>query len=97
MSDILQDARDWLAAVPARIGTHWPDCHTDRHHAPCLVRKLADEIERLRLTPEEASAIAGASEAYANRHRQGVGLENDTPIECEKIAATLAAIVERLG
>lgn len=49
-SDILDDAQAWIDAIPERIGTHWPECHTDRHHATCLVRKLIAEIERLRTT-----------------------------------------------
>lgn len=46
--DIVADAKAWLDSLPERIGTHWPNCHTDRHHAACLVRKLMEEAKRLR-------------------------------------------------
>lgn len=49
MSDILADARVWLAdeGVGERMGrTHGEECH--RWHLTCLVSRLADEIARLR-------------------------------------------------
>lgn len=49
MSDILVDAREWLADAPvgARMGrTHDETCH--RRHLECLVRRLVEEVERLR-------------------------------------------------
>lgn len=49
MSDILVDAREWLADAPVgeRMGrTHDETCH--RRHLECLVRRLVEEVERLR-------------------------------------------------
>ena len=49
MSDILADARVWLAeeGIGERMGrTHGEECH--RWHLTCLVSRLADEIARLR-------------------------------------------------
>jgi hypothetical protein len=63
MNDIIDDAQAWLDAIPERFGiTHWDECHTDRHHATCLVRKLIAEAERmrserLRLTDAERESI----------------------------------------
>jgi hypothetical protein len=47
--DILADARVWLSQYEGQIGTHSEDCH--QWHAPCLVARLAREVERLRAAP----------------------------------------------
>ena len=49
MSDILAYAREWLADAPVgeRMGrTHDSECY--KRHRECLVRRLADEVARLR-------------------------------------------------
>ena len=49
MSDILADARRWIAAegVGETMGrTHDTECH--QRHLTCLVTRLADEVARLR-------------------------------------------------
>ena len=46
-SDIVVDARQWLADIGGeRLQTHSKNCH--RWHTSCLVGKLIREIERLR-------------------------------------------------
>ena len=49
MSDILSDAREWLADAPVgdRMGrTHDSECY--KRHRECLVARLVAEIARLR-------------------------------------------------
>jgi len=49
MSDIVADAKTWLADIGSgqRLQTHSENCH--RRHSTCLVLKLIREIGRLRL------------------------------------------------
>ena len=46
MSDIVADAKAWLADCGQRLQTHSENCH--QWHPSCLVGKLTREIERLR-------------------------------------------------
>ena len=55
-SDIVADARQWLANMGGeRLQTHSKNCH--RWHTSCLVAKLIGEVERLR-TPLEQRVSA---------------------------------------
>ena len=54
-----------------------------------------EEVARLRLTDAEQDAIEAAANAYQRRFDDGVGLLNDGPSECGKIAATLRGLLER--
>jgi len=53
-----------------------------------LLEEAAREIERLRLTDAEREAICQAVTAYDG---------NDDDEQCERIAATLRRLLERLG
>lgn len=91
MSDILDDAQAWLDSIPEPIRSHWTECHTNRHHATCLVRKLLAEAERMRterfrLTAEEREAIETA-DAYMS----AAGCRNTNAQD------TLRGLLERLG
>jgi hypothetical protein len=46
-SDIVADAKAWLADCGQRLQTHSENCH--QWHSSCLVGKLTREVERLRL------------------------------------------------
>ena len=58
MSDIVADAKAWLADCGQRLQTHSENCH--KWHPTCLVGKLTREIERLRLL---VPPIAGTVDA----------------------------------
>lgn len=88
MSDILDDAQAWLDALPLCIGTHFPGCHTRPNHAPCLVRRLMDEIARLRITDEEREAIERGYYALT-------GVE-DMSVECVRRDAEAADTLRKL-
>ena len=73
MSDIVRDAKAWLADVrPRRIPdgrTHHATCHET--HIECLVERLVAEVERHRMTQEERAGVAWASresEEWANEN-----------------------------
>jgi hypothetical protein len=97
MNDIIDDAQAWLDAIPERFGiTHWDECHTDRHHATCLVRKLIAEAERmrsqrLRLTDEEREAIQLAAEVVDDEY-YGTNCKKELAA-----AATLRSLLARLA
>jgi hypothetical protein len=44
MSDLLADAREWLATQGDRVQTHSGECH--RWHPACLVSRLVRELSR---------------------------------------------------
>ena len=70
MIDILADARRWIAAegVGETMGRcHDEECH--KRHLTCLVRRLADEIARLR---QERDALL-ESEAWGVNCRPSEG------------------------
>ncbi len=60
MTDIVSDAREWLDGYAGRESTHSAKCHG--WHDACLISRLVDEIERLRLTKEERQAIESAAD-----------------------------------
>jgi hypothetical protein len=84
MSDILADYREWRAQQAARVSTHSGGCHM--WHKDCMIHRLADALERARLTDEEREAIREAVGAYN---------DNDDDEDCAKIAATLHGLLKR--
>ena len=60
MSDIVADAKAWLADIGSsqRLQTHSGNCH--KWHSTCLVRKLTREIERLRTLATHATPSEGS-------------------------------------
>jgi hypothetical protein len=97
MSDIIDDAQAWIDSVPERIGSHWTDCHTSRHHAPCLIRKLLAEVERmrterLRLTDAEREAIEQAIGVIDWQKAYFSHLKQDEPLPSATLRKLLAHI-----
>ena len=84
MSDILADYREWRDAQPTRVSTHSDGCHM--WHERCMIDRLADALERARLTDAEREAIREAVGAYN---------DNDDDEDCAKIAATLHGLLKR--
>jgi len=58
MSDILADYREWRDAQPRAIKTHSAGCHM--WHRDCMIHRLADALERARLTDAEREAVGVA-------------------------------------
>ena len=58
MADILADYREWRDQQAARVSTHSAGCHM--WHKDCMIHRLADALERARLTDEEREAIERA-------------------------------------
>jgi hypothetical protein len=58
MPDILADYREWRDQQAARVSTHSGGCHM--WHKDCMIHRLADALERARLTDEEREAIERA-------------------------------------
>lgn len=55
-SDIVADARQWLADIGGeRLQTHSGNCH--RWHTSCLVRKLIREVESQRAGRDEIARL----------------------------------------
>ena len=80
MSDILADYREWRDQQAARVSTHSAGCHM--WHRDCMIHRLADALERARLTDAEREAVAWFSIYF------------DTPGE-ERHAVVLAKLLER--
>ncbi len=55
MPDILADYREWRTQQAIRVSTHSAGCHM--WHRDCMIHRLADALERARLTDEEREAI----------------------------------------
>lgn len=70
MSDIVEDAKAWLAGRDNKtLRTHSENCH--QWHPECLVARLVAQVERHRMTEEEWAGVAWASresEEWANEH-----------------------------
>jgi hypothetical protein len=68
--DILADARKWLADFSDSRDeqrTHYEGCHRSWTHSTCLIRKMADEIERLgALVEGMEAAIETSGFVYRN-------------------------------
>jgi hypothetical protein len=62
MSDILADYRKWSDQQAARVSTHSDRCHM--WHEQCMIHRLADALERARLTDAEREAIREVVGAY---------------------------------
>ena len=62
MADILADYREWRDAQPTRVSTHSAGCHL--WHRDCMIHRLADALERARLTDAEREAIELAIETW---------------------------------
>jgi hypothetical protein len=58
MADILADYREWRDQQAARVSTHSAGCHM--WHERCMIHRLADALERARLTDAEREAIERA-------------------------------------
>jgi hypothetical protein len=58
VADILADYREWRDQQAARVSTHSGGCHM--WHKDCMIHRLADALERARLTDEEREAIERA-------------------------------------
>lgn len=56
VADILADYREWRDQQAARVSTHSAGCHM--WHERCMIDRLADALERARLTDDERHAIA---------------------------------------
>ena len=59
MSDILADYREWRDAQPGAIKAHSDRCHL--WHRDCMIHRLADALERARLTDAERDAVGRAA------------------------------------
>jgi hypothetical protein len=62
VADILADYREWRDAQPTRVSTHSAGCHL--WHRDCMIHRLADALERARLTDAEREAIELAIETW---------------------------------
>jgi hypothetical protein len=85
MSDILADYREWSDAQPRAIKTHSDRCHL--WHRDCMIHRLADALERARLTDAEREAIVTAL-AFLREEADEPGVAQD--------ADTLRGLLERL-
>jgi hypothetical protein len=83
MSDILADYREWRDQQATRVSTHSGGCHM--WHKDCMIHRLADALERARLTDAEREAVALA------KSRLGT---SDGDWQADDV---LAALLERLG
>ena len=79
MSDILADYREWRDQQAARVSTHSAGCHM--WHKDCMIHRLADALERARLTDEEREAIELAIATWVCK---------------PQLKATLRGLLERL-
>ena len=65
MPDILADYREWRDQQAARVSTHSGGCHM--WHKDCMIHRLADALERARLTDAEREAIKRAADGRGCR------------------------------
>ncbi len=79
MADILADYREWRDQQAARVSTHSAGCHM--WHKDCMIHRLADALERARLTDEEREAIELAIATWVCK---------------PQLKATLRGLLERL-
>jgi hypothetical protein len=98
MSDIVADAKAWLAGigVGSRLQTHSGNCH--QWHSTCLVGKLIREIERLRTLAEQATPGEGSVRgecAVSHEERAAILTAADLLIG-SKPGAILRSLLERM-
>jgi hypothetical protein len=79
VADILADYREWRDQQAARVSTHSAGCHM--WHKDCMIHRLADALERARLTDEEREAIELAIATWVCK---------------PQLKATLRGLLERL-
>jgi hypothetical protein len=83
MNDILTDYREWRDQQAARVSTHSAGCHM--WHERCMIDRLADALERARLTDAERFVLREVRDIYAD--------EDD--VKCNEIAAVIDGLLER--
>ncbi len=104
MSDIVADAKAWLADIGGgqRLQTHSGNCH--KWHSTCLVGKLIREIERLRTptshtTQSEGSVPIGCT--LTDEEREAIEQMLDEVAgkapAASWVPATLRKLLERLN
>lgn len=79
MTDIMADARRWIAEQPQRIQTHGDTCHN--WHVECLVGRLCAKIDALRV---EVQSLKGEirlqrTEIAGLREERAALLQADRP------------------
>ena len=79
VADILADYREWRDQQATRVSTHSGGCHM--WHKDCMIHRLADALERARLTDEEREAIELAIATWVCK---------------PQLKATLRGLLERL-
>jgi hypothetical protein len=101
-ADIVADAREWLARYGGRETTHSDDCH--RWHDACLIARLVAECERLsgRVDACRVAGVVLAMECNRLRltedEREAICIGRIwMPTALEESAATLRALLERVG
>jgi hypothetical protein len=92
MSDILADYREWRDQQAARVSTHSGGCHM--WHRDCMIHRLADALERARLTDAEREAV---DTAEASLMRESTDRNTPEPVRQRFAAAvnTLRGLLER--
>ena len=96
MSDIVADAKAWLAGIGggSRLQTHSGNCH--QWHSTCLVGKLIREIERLRTLAEQATPSEGSVHPRLTEEEREAILTAADLLIGSKPGATLRKLLERL-
>jgi chromosome segregation ATPase len=98
MSDIVADAKEWLAYFGGeRMQTHSGSCH--KWHSTCLVHKLTREIERLRTlaeqaTPSEGSVQGEGTETLGQRLVERLSITQEMLDDNEKLRAEIKRLRE---
>jgi hypothetical protein len=100
MSDIVADAKAWLADIGGgqRLQTHSGNCH--KWHSTCLVGKLIREIERLRTLAEQATPSDGSVQemcTLTKKEQKAVAFAAEHFGAFKSQAATLRKLLERLN
>jgi len=96
MSDIVADAKAWLAGIGGgqRLQTHSGQCH--KWHSTCLVGKLIREIERLRTLATDATPSKCSVHPRLTDEEQTAILTAADLMIGSKPGATLRKLLERL-
>ena len=94
MSDILADYREWRDQQATRVSTHSGGCHM--WHKDCMIHRLADALERARLTDAERLLIQSAAEEWEEHAQRWRDNDERVADEAESNADTLRGPRERL-